>query len=45
MPTLRTETHEKAITKAIAKDLDMTDEFREATVVRIASLISRMRDV
>ena len=37
MPTLRTEILEKTNTEAFAKDLDMTDELREAGAVRMAS--------
>ena len=37
VPTLQTEILEKANTEVIAKDLDMTDELREAAVVCIAS--------
>ena len=36
-PTLQTEILEKANVEAITKDLDMTDELREAVAVRIAS--------
>ena len=39
MPTIRTNTYEEANAKAITKDLDTTDELREATAVRIASYI------
>ena len=42
VPTLRTETPEKANTKAIAKDLDMTDELCEAVAIHIASYQQRM---
>ena len=37
MPTLRIKLPEKANTKAIAKDLDMVNELREAEIVRMAS--------
>ena len=37
VPTLQTEILEKANTEFIAKDLDMTDEHREAAAVCIAS--------
>ena len=37
MPTLLTEIPEEAITEALAKDLDKTDELHEATAVRMAS--------
>ena len=41
MPTLRTKILEKANTEAIAKDLDMADDLREAAAVRIASYQQR----
>ena len=41
MPTLRTEISKKANTEAIAKDLDMEDELREATVMCITSYQQR----
>ena len=37
VPTLRTEIPKKANTKAIAKDLDMAGELREAATVRMTS--------
>ena len=37
MPTLRTRIPEEANAEAIAKDLDMADELREAAAVCIAS--------
>ena len=37
MPTIQEEIHEKENTEAISKDLDTTDELREAAVVLIAS--------
>ena len=37
MPTIRTKILEKANTEAIAKDLDMVDEFREVAVIHMAS--------
>ena len=37
MPTLQTEIPEKANAEAVAKDLDMASELREATAMRIAS--------
>ena len=37
IPTLRTEIHEKFNAEAVTKDLDMADELRKATVVRIVS--------
>ena len=41
MPTLRTEISEEANTEALAKDLDMIDELREAAIVRMASYQQR----
>ena len=41
MPTLRTEIPEKANTEVIEKDLNMVDELREATNVRITSYQQR----
>ena len=37
MPTLRTEIPKEANATAVTKDLDMVDELREATAMRIAS--------
>ena len=37
MPPLRTGILEEANAEVVTKDLDMTDELREAAVVRIAS--------
>ena len=37
MPTLQMEIPEEANTEALARDLDMTDELREATIVRMES--------
>ena len=37
IPTLQTEIPEEANAEAVTKDLDMTDELREALAVRIAS--------
>ena len=37
MPTLQTEILEEANVEAVIKDLDMTDELREAAAVRISS--------
>ena len=37
MPTIRTEIHEEANAVAITKDLDTTDELREAAVGLIAA--------
>ena len=45
VPTLRTEVPEEANTKAIVKDLDMTDELREAMAIRIASYQQRMTNL
>ena len=45
MPTLRTEIPRKTIVGAITKDLDMTDELREATVIRIALYQQRMTNL
>ena len=45
MPTLRMETLEKANTEAIAKDLDMANELREAAAVRMASYQQRMTNL
>ena len=45
VPTLRTEIPEKANTEAITKDLDMTDELREAAAVRIASYQQRITNL
>ena len=42
MSTIRAEIHEEANVEAIAKDLDTTDELRDATVVRIASYQQRL---
>ena len=41
MPTLRAKIPEEANTEALAKDLDMTNELLEATVVRMASYQQR----
>ena len=45
MPTLRIEILKKANTEALAKDLDMTDELREAAVVRMASYQQRITNL
>ena len=45
MPTIRTNTSEEANAKAITKDLDTTDELREATAVRIASYQQRLANL
>ena len=41
VPTLRTEIPEEA-NKAVAKDLDMANKFREAAAVRVASYQQRL---
>ena len=45
MPTLRTEILEGATIEAVTKDLVMTNELHEATVVRIASYQQRSKNV
>ena len=45
MPTLQTEIPEKDNAKAITKDLDITDELREAAAVRIASYQQRLTNL
>ena len=45
MPTLQTEIPEEANTEALARDLDMTDELREAVVVRMASYQQRITNL
>ena len=45
MPTLQTKIPEEANAKAITKDLHMTDELREATVVLIASYQKRLTNL
>ena len=45
MPTLRTKIPEKVNTKAIAKDLDMADELREAAAIRMASYQQRITNL
>ena len=45
MPTLRTKIHEKANVEVVSKDLDMTDELREAATVRIASYQQRLTNL
>ena len=42
MPTIRTKILKQASTKAIIKDLDMTDKLREAATIRIASYQPRL---
>ena len=41
MPTLRTDISKETNTQALAKDLDIIDELREAAVVRMASYQQR----
>ena len=45
MPTLRTEIPKKANVEAITKDLDMKNELREATAVRIVSYQQRLTNL
>ena len=45
MPTIRTKIPEEANTKVVIKDLDTTDELREAAVVRIASYQQRLSNL
>ena len=45
MPTLRTEIPEAANTEALARDLDMTDELREAATVRMASYLQKIANL
>ena len=45
VPTLQTKIPEKANVVAVTKDLDMTDELREAVVVRIASYQQRLTNL
>ena len=45
MLILRTEIPEEANTEALAKDLDMTDELREAAVVRMVSYQQRTKNL
>ena len=45
IPTLRTEIPEETNAEAVTKDLDMTDELREATVVRIVSYQQRLTNM
>ena len=45
MPTLRIEIPEEVNAEAVTKDLDMTDELREATDVRIASYQQRLTNM
>ena len=45
VPTLRTEILEKANAEAVTKDLDMTDELREAAAVCIESYQQRLTNL
>ena len=45
IPTRQTEIHEKANAEAITKYLDMTDELRAATTMRIASYQQRLTNL
>ena len=45
MPTLRTDTPEQSNIESVIKDLDMADEMREATAMRIASYHSRLANL
>ena len=45
MPTIRIEIPEEANVEAITKDLDTTDELREAAVVLIASYQQRLANL
>ena len=45
MPTLQTEIHEEANAEAVTKDLDMTDELREAAVVHITPYQQRLANL
>ena len=45
MPIVRTEIHEKAKAKAVAKDLNTNDELREAAVVCITSYQQRLANL
>ena len=45
MPTLRTDTPEQSNTEYVIKDLDMADELREATAVRITSYHPRLANL
>ena len=45
MPTLRIEIPEEANTEALTKDLDMTDELREATTVSMALYQQRITNL
>ena len=42
VPTLRTEILEKANAEVVTKDLDMTDELRKATTMRMATYQQRL---
>ena len=45
VPTLRAKILEKANTKAIVKELDMEDELREATAIRVVSYQQRVTNL
>ena len=45
IPTLQTGILEKANAEVVTKDLDMTNELREAAVVRIASYQQRLTNL
>ena len=45
MPTLRIDIPEQPNTEFVIKDLDMTDELRKATVVRIESYHHRLANL
>ena len=45
MPTIQAEIPEKSNAEAVAKDLDTTDELREAAVVRITSYKQRLENL
>ena len=45
VPTLQTKIPKKANVEAVTKDLDMTDELCEVTVVRIASYQQRLTNL
>ena len=45
MPTLQTKIPEEANIEALARDLDMTDELREAEVMRMASYQQRITNL
>ena len=45
MPILRTEISKEANSKTLTRDLDMTDELREAAAIRVASSQERMTNL